>query len=116
VRAKLQPRGQLVDRVEAASTLFAATNISSFALLHQAVANEVAEVSAKLKRVSLDAEQAVLEVRAKSLKTELIAKRVEKDLLIRTTEVRKREMSGGRARMRELRGADIAKPARLAKP
>src|SRR6202789_3412608 len=80
------------------------------------LANEVAEVSAKLKRVSLDAEQAVLEVRAKSLKTELIAKRVEKDLLIRTTEVRKREMSGGRARMRELRGADIAKPARLAKP
>ena len=80
------------------------------------LANEVAEVSAKLKRVSLDAEQAVLEVRAKSLKTELIAKRVEKDLLIRTTEVRKREMSGGRARIRELRGADIAKPEKLAKP
>jgi circadian clock protein KaiC len=80
------------------------------------LANEVAEVSAKLKRVSLDAEQAVLEVRAKSLKTELIAKKVEKDLLIRTTAVRKREMSGGRARMRELRGADIAVPAKLAKP
>jgi circadian clock protein KaiC len=75
------------------------------------VANEVAEVSAKLKRVRLDAEEAVLEVRAKSLKTELLAKKVEKALLIRTTESRKREMAGGRVRMRELRGADMAKPA-----
>jgi circadian clock protein KaiC len=75
------------------------------------VANEVAEVSAKLKRVRLDAEEAVLEVRAKSLKTELLAKKVEKALLIRTTETRKREMAGGRVRMRELRGADTAKPA-----
>jgi circadian clock protein KaiC len=75
------------------------------------VANEVAEVSAKLKRVRLDAEEAVLEVRAKSLKTELLAKKVEKALLIRTTESRKREMAGGRVRMRELRGGDMAKPA-----
>jgi circadian clock protein KaiC len=75
------------------------------------VANEVAEVSAKLKRVRLDAEEAVLEVRAKSLKTELLAKKVEKALLVRTTESRKREMAGGRVRMRELRGADMAKPA-----
>jgi circadian clock protein KaiC len=75
------------------------------------VANEVAEVSAKLKRVTLDAEEAVLEVRAKSLKTELLAKKVEKALLVRTTESRKREMAGGRVRMRELRGADMAKPA-----
>ena len=80
------------------------------------LANEVAEVSAKLKRVSLDAEQAVLEVRAKSLKTELIAKKVEKDLLIRTTAVRMQEMSGGHARMRELRGADITTPAKLTEP
>jgi len=79
------------------------------------VANEVAEVSAKLKRVSLDAEEAVLEVRAKSLKTELVAKKVEKDLLIRTTESRKREMSGGYARMRELRGADTSKSGRSAR-
>jgi circadian clock protein KaiC len=76
------------------------------------VANEVAEVAGKLKRVSLDAEEAVLEVRAKSLKTELVAKQVEKALLVRTTESRKREISGGRNRMRELRGADIAKPVR----
>jgi circadian clock protein KaiC len=80
------------------------------------VANEVADVSTKLKRVSLDAEEAVLEVRAKSLKTELLAKKVEKALLIRTTESRKREMTGGRARMRELRGADASKPAKAATP
>ena len=79
------------------------------------VANEVAEVSAKLRGVSLDAEEAVLEVRAKSLKTELLAKRVEKALLIRTTESRKREMSGGRARMRELRGADMPKVVKKVK-
>ena len=79
------------------------------------VSNEVAEVSATLKRVSLDAEEAVLEVRAKSLKTELLAKKVEKELLTRTTESRKRELSGGRERMRELRGADIAKLAKSAK-
>jgi circadian clock protein KaiC len=79
------------------------------------VANEVAEVSATMKRVSLDAEEAVLEVRAKSLKTELLAKKVEKELLTRTTESRKRELSGGRERMRELRGADTAKPANAGK-
>jgi circadian clock protein KaiC len=72
-------------------------------------ANEVAEVSGKLKRVTLDAEEAVLEVRAKSLQTELIAKQAEKALLMRTTESRKRELSAGRTRMRELRGADAAK-------
>ena len=59
--------------------------------------------------VTLDAEEAVLEVRAKSLQTELIAKQAEKALLMRTTESRKRELSVGRTRMRELRGADAAK-------
>ena len=76
------------------------------------MANEVAEVAGKLKRVSLDAEEAELEVRAKSLKTELVAKKVEKALLVRTTESRKRELSGGRSRIRELRGADVAIPVR----
>ena len=80
------------------------------------VANEVAEVAGKLKRVSLDAEQAVLEVRAKSLQTELLAKKVEKTLLARTTESRKGELKRGRMRMRELRGGDIAMPARPGKP
>ena len=74
--------------------------------------NEVAEVAGQLKRVSLDAEEAVLEVRAKSLQTELVAKQVEKALLARTTESRERELSLGHKRMRELRGGDAAHPGR----
>ena len=70
------------------------------------VANEIAEVAAKLKRVSIDAEEAVLEVRAKSLQTELVAKQVEKTLLARTTASREGELSRGRIRMQELRGGD----------
>jgi circadian clock protein KaiC len=76
------------------------------------VASEVADVAGKLKRVSLDAEEAVLEVRAKSLQTELVAKKVEKTLLTRTTESRVKELSRGHTRMRELRGADAAVPRR----
>jgi len=76
------------------------------------VASEVADVAGKLKRVSLDAEEAVLQVRAKSLQTELVAKKVEKTLLARTTESRVRELSRGHSRMRELRGADAAVPRR----
>lgn len=70
------------------------------------VANEVAEVETKLNLVRLDAEEAVLEVRAKSLQTELLAKQVEKTLLTRARESREGELKRGRARMRELRGAD----------
>jgi circadian clock protein KaiC len=70
------------------------------------VASEIAEVAGKLKRVSLDAEEAVLRVRAKSLQTELVAKKVEKTLLTRTAESHVQELSRGRRRMRELRGAD----------
>lgn len=80
------------------------------------VAKEVAEVAAKLKRVSLAAEEAVLQVRAKSLQTELIAKKVEKTLLTRTTESREQEISRGRTRMRELRGGDAAIVAAVPKP
>jgi circadian clock protein KaiC len=76
------------------------------------VAAEVAEVAAKLKRVSLDAEEAELEVRVKSLQVELVAKQVEKALLTTTTESRQGELSRGRTRIRELRGADAAKPGR----
>jgi circadian clock protein KaiC len=71
-------------------------------------AREVAEVAGRLKGVRLDAEEAVLEVRAKSLQTELVAKRAEKTLLRRTTESGARELSRGRNRVRELRGADAA--------
>ncbi len=76
------------------------------------VAKESAEVARKLKRVSLDAEEAVLEVRSKSLQTELLAKQVEKSLLVRTTQSRKGEVSRGRTRIRELRGADAVSDGR----
>jgi len=72
------------------------------------VASEVAAVAGKLKRVSLDAEEAVLQVRATSLQTELEAKKVEKTLLTRTTESRQQELSRGHTTMRELRGGDAA--------
>ncbi len=78
------------------------------------VANEVAEVAGKLKRVSLDAEEAVLEVRARSLQTELVAKQVEKTLLAHTTASRAGELLRGHSRMRELRGGDTT-PRRKAK-
>lgn len=70
------------------------------------IANEVADVAAKLKRVGLDAEEAVLEVRAKSLQTELAAKKLEKSLLARTIKSRESVLSRGRTRMQELRGGD----------
>ena len=76
------------------------------------VAHEAAEVAVKLKRVKLDAEEAELNVRLKALQVELVAKQVEKALLARTTQTRKGELSQGRTRMRELRGADAAIPRR----
>jgi circadian clock protein KaiC len=76
------------------------------------VANEVAEVAGKLKGVTLDAQQAELEVRLKAVQTELIAKQVEKTLLARTTASRKAEILRGRVRVRELRGGDATVPRR----
>jgi circadian clock protein KaiC len=73
-------------------------------------AAEVAEVAAKLNRVRLDAEEAELEVRIKSLQTVLSAKQVEKALLTRTTASHVHELTKGDNRMRELRGADVANP------
>ncbi len=74
------------------------------------VAGEVAEVASKLKRVRLDAEEAELAVRVKSLQVELAAKQVEKSLLARTTESREREATRRRSHMRALRGADVQPP------
>jgi circadian clock protein KaiC len=76
------------------------------------VAHEVNEIAAKLKRVKLDAEEAEFEVRLKAVQVELLAKQVEKELLARTTESREGELSRGRTQMKELRGADTAKPGR----
>jgi circadian clock protein KaiC len=75
---------------------------------------EMAEVAAKLRRVKLDAEEAELEVRAKAVQVELVAKQVEKALLVRTTESLEGALSRGRRQMRELRGADAAVPGRKA--
>jgi len=77
-------------------------------------AAEATKVAGKLKRVRLDAEEAELGVRLKSLQVELQAKQVEKALLARTTEIYKGELSLGRTRMGELRGADVAIPGRKA--
>ncbi len=74
------------------------------------VTNEIAEVASKLKLVTLDAEEAVLEVRKKSLQTELVAKQVEKTLLTRATASRQGALSRGHARMQELRGGDARSP------
>jgi circadian clock protein KaiC len=72
------------------------------------VAAGTAEAAATLKRVRLDAEEAELEVRLKSLQVELVAKQVEKALLVRSTQSHEGELSRGRTRMQELRGADAA--------
>jgi circadian clock protein KaiC len=61
--------------------------------------------------VRLDAEEAELGVRVKSLQVELEAKQVERALLVRTTKTKEAELLGGRSRMRELRGADAPKHA-----
>jgi circadian clock protein KaiC len=76
------------------------------------VATEAAEVARKLKRVTLDAQQAELELRLKAVQTELIAKQVENTLLASATATRKAAIIGSRVRMRELRGGDAAAPAR----
>jgi len=73
------------------------------------VATEVDDVARTLKMVRLDAEEAELDVRVKSLQVELEAKQVERALLIRTTKTKEAERVGGRNRMRELRGADPSK-------
>ena len=70
------------------------------------LAKEVGEIAGKLKRVRLDAEEAELHVRLKSLGVELEAKRTEKELLARTVASRENESRLGRDHMRELRSAD----------
>ena len=70
------------------------------------VATDAIEAATKLKRVKLDTEEAELEVRVQSLQTELVAKRVEKALLVRSTQSHEGELSRGRTQMKELRGDD----------
>jgi circadian clock protein KaiC len=74
-------------------------------------ASEVAAVTAKLRSVKLEAEQAELEARVKLLQVELAAKLTEKGVLASSAEAHEKELSLGRDRMRELRGSDIAPEA-----
>jgi circadian clock protein KaiC len=69
-------------------------------------ANEVAAVTAKLNSVRLEAEEAELEARVKSLQVELAAKQTERAVLAHSAEIHERELLVGRNRMRELRGTD----------
>lgn len=69
-------------------------------------AREATEVAQKLKSVKLDAEEAELEVRLKSLQTELIAKQVKKALLASTTQIEEGDLTRDRTQMKEMRGAD----------
>jgi circadian clock protein KaiC len=79
-------------------------------------ANEVAAVTAKLRSAKLEAEEAELEARVKSLQVELAAKTSEKALLAHSAEVHERELLLGRERLRELRGTDVApEPAGVAR-
>jgi circadian clock protein KaiC len=68
------------------------------------------DMAAKLKEVQLDAEEAELAVRLKSLQAELLAKQAEKTLLAQATQWREQEYLRGRTRVQELRGADEAIP------
>jgi circadian clock protein KaiC len=76
------------------------------------VANEAAQVAGKVTRVRLDVEEAELHARVQLLQKELVAKQAEMAMLVRSTQSRDEELSRGRTRMRELRGADAAIPGR----
>ena len=69
-------------------------------------AREITEVAGNHKRVVLEAEVAELAVRLQSVQVAIAAKEAEKALLLRSIEDSKGELSQGRSRMREMRGAD----------
>jgi circadian clock protein KaiC len=70
------------------------------------IEREIAAAAAELKRVRIDAEEAVLAVRATSVQTEMLAKHLEQALLVRTNKSRQSAQTRTRARLKELRGAD----------
>jgi circadian clock protein KaiC len=72
-------------------------------------ASEVAAVTARLRSVKLEAEEAELEARVKSLQVELAAKLTEKEVLARSAQVHEQELLLGRERLRELRGSDATR-------
>ena len=68
---------------------------------------ESSEVAGAHKLVVLAAEAAELEVRLKSVQVAIAAKQAEHALLVSSIENSKGQLSRGRSRMRELRGADV---------
>jgi circadian clock protein KaiC len=68
------------------------------------IAREMADISGDLARVKLESDEAELRVRSKSLHTELMAKQIEKALMVRTAENRIKRIARVRLRLRELRG------------
>ena len=74
-------------------------------------AGEVSAVTAKLTALRLEAEEAELAARVKSLQLELAAKQTEKDLLARSARIHEQESILGRDRLRELRGSDVTAEA-----
>jgi circadian clock protein KaiC len=71
-------------------------------------ASELATVTAELRSLKLEAEEAELDARIKLLQVERAAKLAEKGVLARSAEVHEREQASGRERMRELRGTDVS--------
>jgi len=69
-------------------------------------AAEALAVNARLRSVRLEAEEAELEARVRSLQIELAAKKTEKAVLTRDDHAREQETLLGQDRLRELRGAD----------
>jgi circadian clock protein KaiC len=79
-------------------------------------ASELAAVAGKLMTVKLEAEEAELEARMKSLQVELAAKQTERAVLARSAEMQEQELLLGRDRLRELRGTDLAPSAPDVRP
>lgn len=70
------------------------------------VAREEADVAKKLKQATLEAEEALLEVRLKAVQLDLAAKRAEKAVLTRLAVDRTEDQARGRTHLDELRGVD----------
>ncbi len=70
------------------------------------VAREESEAAKKLKQATLQAEEALLEVRLKAVQLDLQAKRAEQEVLTRLGVDRTAELASGRSHLDELRGAD----------
>jgi circadian clock protein KaiC len=71
-------------------------------------AREASEAAAKVKQATLDAEEALLELRLKAVQLDLEAKRAEKQVLTRRATADNVKRASNRTHLRELRGVDAA--------